>query len=233
MLQQNHPSIEELRTLPLFEGISDNVLMAILSGLYVKTFGKKKLLYVQGNRIDTCYIVLDGAVKIFLESANGSESILGIATKGDILGDAAILENARFPTSAQTAEKVTVITIPVSVFRHLVEGNKQIASNLLVSFSGLMTKLFKQIQQNTALTASQRLGCFLLELYKKQSNSNSKTIELPYAKQLIAAQLQMTPETFSRAMCELKNHGLHFERSIVYIDDVTGLSEFSYGNQVD
>ena len=56
---------------------------------------------------------------------------------------------------------------------------------------------------------------------------NSADIHLPYDKFLVAGRLSMKPETFSRALANLREIGVHTEGNLVHIEDVEALRRYA------
>ena len=56
---------------------------------------------------------------------------------------------------------------------------------------------------------------------------NKAEIRLPYDKFLVAGRLSMKPETFSRALASLREHGVRTDGNLVSIDDVAALQRFA------
>lgn len=216
--------------LPLFESMPREILNVIAQGSYLKRLKKKEMLYYQGDVAEKCYVILNGSIKVYLETTGSSESVINIVGTREIIGDIAIHEGARFLTSAQVVEDAYILAIPANILRQHVVANSQLASNLLKSISSSMHQLVRQIEHQTVMTAPQRLGCFLLRYLRCQEGSSEKALHLPYEKRVIAAQLQMTPETFSRAVETLKKYGVHVDHAIFTIDDPSTLSEFACKN---
>ena len=65
--------------------------------------------------------------------------------------------------------------------------------------------------------AEERVGCYLLAL---AGNSMPEVpIRLPLEKRLIASQLEMTRETFSRTLAAVSRHGLRVDGDLLKVAD--------------
>lgn len=221
------PTIDDLKTLPLFDAIPHDALMVIARGSHFKHLKKKEMLYFQGDIAEKCYVVLQGVIKVYLETSHSNESVICIASNKEILGDISIHEGARFLTSAQVVEDAELLTIPAPLLRQYIQTECHLASNLLKSVSCSMHKLVRQIEHQTVMTAPQRLGCLLLKLSRYTEMASNGGWKLPYEKRMVAAQLQMTPETFSRALDTLKQYGVHVDHATFTLDNPAMLSEFA------
>jgi CRP-like cAMP-binding protein len=78
-------------------------------------------------------------------------------------------------------------------------------------------------------TASQRVAMFLLAYAPDCADKGVGTLTLPYNKLLIAGRLGMKPETFSRALSDLRRIGVMVSKSEVQIEDVGAVEHFANG----
>jgi CRP/FNR family transcriptional activator FtrB len=68
-------------------------------------------------------------------------------------------------------------------------------------------------------SAEERVGCYLVSLLGQQSTDLA--IRLPLEKRLIASQLGMTRETFSRALSGMAKFGIVIRGEFMHIADAT------------
>jgi CRP-like cAMP-binding protein len=76
----------------------------------------------------------------------------------------------------------------------------------------------------SARSAAQRVGAFLLRLADLQSNGSPPI--LPIAKRHLAARLGITPETFSRMLQTVADHGLYLRGRTIIIRDRQKIEQF-------
>jgi len=79
------------------------------------------------------------------------------------------------------------------------------------------------------MSAPQRVSCLLLQL-SGHMIGNGGTLTFPYDKSLAATRLGMKPETFSRALAQLKPYGVTAKGPEITIESFTRLTEFSCGH---
>jgi len=80
------------------------------------------------------------------------------------------------------------------------------------------------IEQIQARSTPQRLGDFLLNL--SDVRKGPAVIELPYDKSLIAARLGMKPESLSRALAKLRQHGVTTNGHEIKLENVLSLRAY-------
>jgi CRP/FNR family transcriptional activator FtrB len=82
--------------------------------------------------------------------------------------------------------------------------------------------MVRQIKDLKLRTSAQRVGCYVLALAKSQGTLDRAV--LPYEKSLIASELGITRESFSRALSSLESAGIRVEGQTIVIIDETRLA---------
>lgn len=220
----NQSDVELLRRGPLFAGLSEKSLEKLIQGATVKAYAKGKMLFQQGDPAAHFYILLNGRVKLFRLTPDGDEAILGLFSQGDCLAEVFLFMSERYPASAEVLEAVRLLQVPSEPFKQRVCNEPAIMSNFLAALSLHLHNLTIQVQQLQVRTSTQRVADFLLKLCPVREGA--AVVALPYDKSLIATQLGMKPESFSRALAKLRILGVHTERHKVSLSDVAALHSF-------
>ena len=212
-----------VRRLPMFAGLKTDVLRALLADSVVRSYPKNALLFLHGDPAERFYVVFDGWVKLFRETADGHESVIAVFTKGEAFAEAAIFESGTYPVSAAMVGDGRLLVVPAAPFLRCLEQDATVAMNVMASMSKHMRQLVRQIEQLTARSSTERLADFLLKL--AHTDCGSAVVHLPLDKALIAARLGMQPETFSRSLARLRKMGVECEGADVIVPDVTILRD--------
>lgn len=188
---------------------------------------KGNVLFVQDEPAERYYLLLKGWVKLYRETRDGEQAILDIVTQNQLFGDASILDNRNHAYTAELIEDAELLSFPIEALDAEVKQNHKFSMFLLGEMAKRHKYQNKEIEHRSLQTAPQRIGCFLLRL----TDPNGKVlrnINLPYDKTLIAAQLGMKPETFSRALKKLKEEtGIGVQGSNIEIHNPEKLASFA------
>lgn len=221
---------EHIEKIPLFKGISLNVLQPFIESASLRKEKKGKLLFIQGDPAPLFFFVLSGWVKLFRETIDGTEAVIDVLTSGHLFGETAVFENNAYAYSAEIVEDAQIIPLPNFLLSETIKENNQLALNMLASMSRHGRQQDREIEHLTLQNASQRIGCFLLRLCPTET-PGSVTLNLPYDKTLIASRLGMKPETFSRALAKLKNETpIEISGPTVKIRQLDGLISYTCNN---
>lgn len=219
-----------VRQLPLFAGLPEKILDRLLEQAVARDYGKGQILFHRSDIADRFYIVLDGWVKIYRDTIDGDEAVLGVFTCGETLAEAAAFLEHGYPASAQVVEDSRLIPVFTETMRHEINANPDIAMNMLASMSKRLHHLVIEIEQLKTCSATQRVVDFLLR--RSEAREGTAVIFLPYDKTLISRRLGMQPESLSRILAKLREHGVRTEQNRVIVDDMAVLLEYSQREHV-
>lgn len=216
--------LPQLQVTPLFSGLMEADIRDLIQGAELVTLDHEQQLYGQGGTVERFFVVMDGHVELSVE-AEGRRSVVEVARKGAVLGDAALFGDRRFLVSARVLTGATVLAIPAASFLAKLETRFDIIVHMLSTLSFRLRMLVRQIAELKLKTTAQRLGSFLLSMV--EAESGRATLRFPYDKKLVADELGMKPESLSRALAKLARLGVESRSdNTVVIADVERLREF-------
>lgn len=214
----------QLQFMPLFAGLPETDIRDLVEGAEVVSLDHEHQLYTQGAPVERFFVVLDGHVELSVADA-GRRSVVEVAHKGAVLGDAGLFGGGRFLMSGRVLTGATVLAIPAASFLAKLEPRFDIITQMLSGLSFRLRMLVRQIAELKLKTTAQRLGSFLLSM--TEAEEGRVVLRFPYDKKLVADELGMKPESLSRALSKLAPLGVDSrpDNSVV-IADVEQLREF-------
>ncbi|HTK85478.1 MAG TPA: Crp/Fnr family transcriptional regulator [Patescibacteria group bacterium] len=224
-MADNHLS-DFLKTLTFFSGLLESDMSAFLGTASVRTYKKGDGLFHQGDDANAFYVIISGWIKLFRNTTEGEEALVGLFSRGDVFGEAALFTGSVFPLSAQAAGEARVLVIPGDMLKARAKKNPEVTSRMLASLSREMIRLQRQNEQMAIMSAPQRIACLLLQLSSDMKGEGG-TFSFPYDKSLAASRLGMKPETFSRALAQLRPEGVSVKGAEITIDSFAQLSEYA------
>lgn len=213
-----------VRATPLFGAMPQEVALSMIGSKPVRVLDKGTLLFQQGEPANSFFVILEGWVKLFRSTPEGTETVVGVFRRGETFAEAAIFLEGRYPVSAETATSSRLLAINGEVLRRRIIERPQLALSMLASASYHLKGLVDQIEQIKSLSAAQRIADFLVRL--APVTDGPCLIELPYEKSLIAQRLGMKPESLSRSLAKLRPLGISVDRENVSVADVGVLARF-------
>ena len=223
-----------VRKTPLFGSLKPELLKAMLEHSTVRSISRGETLFMQGDPVLACFVVLEGWVKLYRLTAGGEEAVVSVFTRGQSFAEAAAFMQGRYPVSAEAVTDGRILSVSSrDLLRHIRE-NPEIGLSMLASTSLHLHDLVRQIEQLKSHTGIERVAEFLLSLCPVDEGDCS--IELPYDKTLIAGRLGMKPESLSRAFARLRDMGVQIEQNIATVSDVARLRRYAterHGGEAD
>ena len=107
---------------PLFAGLEMNSLADLLAEASVRRFSRNALLFVEGEPAGQFYIVLDGWVRLYRQTADGRESVIALFARGESFAEAVMFLGGAFPVSGAVVDEARLLVIPAEPFRRVRDG---------------------------------------------------------------------------------------------------------------
>ncbi len=223
--QINDKVLSLLRSVPLFQGLTDDVVPTLLSGATVRQAEDGAILFLQGDKAHQFYVLLDGWVKLYRMTEDGNQALVTVVAAGETFAEAAVFASGQFPVCAEAVGRVTTLVISRKAFIKSLASDPNIAVAMLASLSLRLRHLVERIEHLQVRSAPQRLADFLVRL--SAPSREPATVGLPFAKSLVAQRLGMRPETLSRALAVLRREGVVVNGGQVTIVDRERLQAYS------
>jgi CRP/FNR family transcriptional regulator, cyclic AMP receptor protein len=94
----------------------------------------------QGQAGTSLFLVTAGAVRLSSVTASGREVVVGLLCRGDLFGESALLGDPS-QVHAQAVGPTTVLALPISSLRAILERNPETAEQLLRLIAGRLREL--------------------------------------------------------------------------------------------
>ncbi len=200
-----------LRRVPLFAGLSPKHLESILAVSQTQVFPKETLLFRQGDRGESLFLVLSGRVKAVLLAEDGRELILAVFGPGEIFGEMALFDpDERRTATVVTVETTSLLTLSGKEFMAMLADHAAIAQSLLCTLTQRLKESSSRIANLIFLDTYSRVGTYLVKMAEQQGRrlaDGSLVLTRP-PQQDIADYIGSSRETVSRALKELEHQGL-------------------------
>jgi CRP-like cAMP-binding protein len=213
---------------PFFRAMGEPLTRSLLGQRIIQPYDRGELVFQQGDPAACFFLVLEGWVKLYRETPDGHEVVVSLFTAGESFAEAVMFRGGRYPATAEAVSPARLLRIDGQALRDIIMRNPQVAFEMLAATALHLRRLVEQVEQLKAQSAPKRIASFLLSL--TAARSGSVRLTLPYQKLLIANRLGMKPESFSRALRQLRDVGIAVERDSICIADVARLATFVGGD---
>jgi CRP/FNR family transcriptional regulator, dissimilatory nitrate respiration regulator len=195
-----------LRRVGLFQDLEERYLLELVARSRRKSLGPGQTIFLEGDRADGLYVVLNGRVKVFKTSPRGREQTLMIMGPGETVGEVAVLSGEAYPASSEALESSEALYIPRQAFLDLVGREPEVAMRLLAALSSRLRAFASLIEDLSLRDVSERLAAHLLSL--ATPGGSAEIVDLKVSKTQLSAAVGTVPETLSRAFQQLARAGV-------------------------
>lgn len=212
----------ELEALPLLRALPAAGRARLLQHAVVHAVTAGTVLFEQGEMPNFQHVVLSGSAHLLGRSSAGREVLIEVVEPPDLIIPAAVVTGLPYLMRARVPEPSRLLLIQAGVFRRAVLQEPALAQEVIGSLAGQFRRLVRQIKNLKLRSATERVGCYLLALSTRQGTPRQAV--LPYEKNLIASELGITRESFSRALSALQAEGIAVHGETIAILDAKRLA---------
>lgn len=223
--------IQTLKPLSIFSLLEEPDLEKISSVTTEKSYQKNEVIFHQGSRGSTLFVLKSGLVKISLIDSSGREAILRMISENDFFGEMSLLDGHFRSASITAVEESKAVLISREDFTCLIQQYPSIAFNMLASLSRRLRKTNEKIASLSFFDAYGKVARTLLDFIANQGERHGDQIilNLPFSRQEMANMTGISRETFARILNEFQVRGcLKTEgKKIVILDEAILKREIS------
>ncbi|MDH5392696.1 MAG: cAMP-activated global transcriptional regulator CRP [Gammaproteobacteria bacterium] len=189
---------------------SNPSLEKLLTNCHRKKYSAKKNIIHEGDKSETLYYIIDGAVCVQAEDEDGSNIILAYLNSGDFFGEMALFDET-FQRSALVVAKhdCEIAEITYERFRDLFKEDYQILEMLAKQMANRLLKTSQSVRNLMTLDVTGRIAAALLELAKQpDAMTHPDGMQISITRQDISKIVGCSREMAGRVLKDLENDGL-------------------------
>jgi len=206
--RRSEVDLAELRNHPVLMHVDEVLLEQVHSATRLVRLDAKQHLFHQNQPANHFYLLHSGRIKLYRVSPDGDEKVIEIIAPGDSFAEAVMfMREHAYPVHAMALVSSDVIAIPNRPVLEVLETSTEACFQLM---RGLSTRLREKVAEIGALAlqnAGLRLVNYIMQLVPVGATT-PQLVELPAAKQVVAARLSIQPETLSRLLSQLESNGV-------------------------
>lgn len=184
---------------------------ALLAAGIPVSFDDDEILVLQGDVGDVLYVLTGGMVKVTVAAETGAETTLAVRSRGDLIGEFAVLDGMRRTATARAVGAVGAVRISRAAFAAF--GRRYPAALATITRS-LVAKMRAATERHAAERtwgARERLAQVIYELaegYGEQAADGVVVIPLPLTQMELGELAGVAVSTTERVLSELRKEGV-------------------------
>lgn len=171
------------------------------------------MLFEQAETPTFAQFLIDGSVEM-LGVRGRNETLVELIVPVDLLLPAAVLNRQPYLLRARVHEDAHLLMVEADTFRTAVAEDQALCLAILACQAAQFRRQVKHGKNVLLRSAEERVGCYLVGLL-----NGATMARLPLEKRMIASQLGMTRETFSRTLAAMVTHGIRVTGDVVIAED--------------
>lgn len=203
----------------LFAGLKEDDFEKFHRPIDQSIFPPGSVIYSAGEPSASLFTIRNGLVKLTQYLPDGTQRIVRLMGKTDLIGLEAMIE-PEYPHTATTLQHTEICRLPVDFVRMLSQSNTQLFHELMARWNRALSNADRWITEFSTGSARDRVVRLLLWLAER---GDGEQCDL-FSREDLGAVLGLTTETASRTMAELKRQGFISEpRTNHFLCDIPNL----------
>jgi CRP/FNR family cyclic AMP-dependent transcriptional regulator len=157
-----------LEDVAIFSGLNQDDLELLEHHMVTRSFQKNTIIINEGDEASSFFIIIKGAVKVFLSNEEGKEIIINAQGAGDHFGELALLDDAPRSASVITTEKSTIGVIAKEDFHKVLAKNTDLSLNLIRELTRRVRLLSDNVRSLALMDVYGRVAKILLGMAQEE-----------------------------------------------------------------
>ncbi len=197
-----------VRSNSIFKHLTADELDKVTLDKSTEQYKRGSIIYREGSRINGCYCIQEGIIKVFKTGIDGKEQIIRFARAGDIIGFRSVLSNELACTTAEVLNDSNLCYIPADTLVYLVKHNGNFSMELMQLTCKELGEANAYITDIAQKTVRERLAEILIHLKNDFGLDDSNILQISLTREELANIVGTATESVIRLLSEFKQDQL-------------------------
>lgn len=197
---------EAIAPVGFFAGMPEELRVNLRGIATEKDLKKGEMVFYEGDESTGFYLLLSGLIKVYKLSVDGKEQILQFIRPNETFGEVVVFSGKAYPAHAEAVQDSRVLLFPRRDFLDFVRSNPNVALVMLAILSERLRRFTLQVENLSLKEVPSRLASYFLYLSRDEGKGDAFSLEI--SKGQLASLLGTVPETLSRILARMKEHGI-------------------------
>ena len=214
----------------LFDKLTPETVRELMALAHVRTFEPGEVLFSEADQPEHVYLLVEGTVKLSINSTGGRRLILGLATNGDFVGVASMLCNKPQETTAEAVYTSKTAVVAANDFRNFLLRHPDAYGVVTEELGREFTKACEQMRTVVlSSSAPQKLARLLLDWSKSGQTTDMGTrLRFCMTHEELGECIGASRETVTRVMTTFKSKKLvMLNGSVLTIPNTRALEHYA------
>ena len=210
----------------LFAGLDPAALATLAAEGHERTYKRRAAIFYEGDPGDAFYVVVRGAVKVYVTSPQGAEMVLTTVRPPDTLGEVSLFDEGPRSASAEALEPVRALTFARSTVLGVAERDPRISEALLRAAGALLRRLTSQTADLVFLDLEGRIAKLIADSAEARGRQQADVIvlDLDFTQGELATMVGGSRQSVNQILRALEGRGfLAIDRHSIAVKDLAAL----------
>ena len=215
--------------IPLFAGLPADQMRILAGCAREKSVRAGQMIFTDAQESRGLHLVVWGRVKIFKSTPEGREQTIFVFGPGEPFCLTALTDQVS-PAGAMALEDTRILLFPAGVLEEVARKEPSLLFNMILALSRRLKESIDLIESLSLKEIPQRLAAFLVNSLDQEGRDERIDLRFPHRE--LAKIIGATPETLSRVLKRMSEHGLlKLEGRAIRILSRPGLDLLAQGGQ--
>lgn len=196
------------RSNSIFKHLSQEELDLLNQHKTIEQYKRGSVIYRESSRINGCYCLQKGIVKVFKTGIDGKEQIIRFAQSGDIIGFRSVLSSELACTTAEVLSDAVTCYIPSETLVSLFKNNGDFSLELMQITCRELGEANAYITDIAQKTVRERLAEILIHLKNDFGLDDKNVLQISLTREELANIVGTATESVIRLLSEFRQDGL-------------------------
>ena len=223
-------TLEFLAKVPIFENLTPEQLGPLGAKMRPRKFQRGEVVFHQDDPGDRMHILVQGRVRISLNSEDGREKDVAVLQPGECFGEMALLDGSNRSAKATAVEEIETLVLMREDFLDFIGEYPEVAAHTTAVLTNRLRNANQMVGDLAFLDVPTRVAKQLIELAEKQLEGTAPNgeIEISIGQDELARLVGSSRETVSRALTSYRRMGLvKTSHRRISITDLDGLQRMA------
>lgn len=214
----------------IFCDLENYALAGVSEHKVTNNYKKGHTLFFQGNPPFGLYCINTGKIKVSKIGNDGKETIVRIASAGDVLGHRSLFSGENYTATATAIEDATICFIDKEYIYESMQKEPSVAIQIIQKLSREMGAAETQSAAMFQKNVRERLAMLFIQLKNKYGiNEGGRCrLDIKLTREEMASMVGTANETIIRFITEFKEEGIiEQEGKVLFIKNENKLMEFA------
>jgi len=222
----SEPTVDLLSRVPVFGALAADDLERIAQVAVPRSLSAGEVLFREGDRSDTCYVVRSGRVRA-VRDRHGRTITLATFGEHDFFGELAMFEDELRSATVEALEATRLVAVLGADMRRLMRLHPEITTRLVISLGRRLRETNERLARQSFQTVQSRVAAALGELVARQGDADGADIEVRATQADLAQLAGASRESASRFLAVLDRAGVISQgRGRLTIHDPAALARY-------